>query len=59
MGTDLKEGEDYYFNEQGLMVFTAKYHLRRGYCCQNGCRHCPYGFKSKAANGKKQQPEKD
>jgi len=34
--------EDYYFNEQGLMVFTEKYHLKRGYCCGNGCRHCPY-----------------
>ncbi|MER2997255.1 DUF5522 domain-containing protein [Pontibacter populi] len=43
----LKEGEDYYLNEQGLMVFTAKYHLKRGYCCQNGCRHCPYGFRKK------------
>ncbi|MCE2740331.1 MAG: DUF5522 domain-containing protein [Sphingobacteriales bacterium] len=24
------------------MVFTANYHLQRGYCCKNGCRHCPY-----------------
>lgn len=24
------------------MVFTAAYHLRRGYCCNNDCRHCPY-----------------
>jgi len=39
-----KEGEDYYFNDQGLLVFTKKYHLKRGYCCDNGCRHCPYGF---------------
>ncbi|HEV8515350.1 MAG TPA: DUF5522 domain-containing protein [Cyclobacteriaceae bacterium] len=43
----LKEGEDYYF-ENGLMVFTEKYHLKRGYCCQSGCRHCPYGFKKKS-----------
>ncbi|CAA9279860.1 MAG: FIG00649631: hypothetical protein [uncultured Adhaeribacter sp.] len=41
------EPGDFYFNEQGLMVFTAQYHLKRGYCCQNGCRHCPYGFKKK------------
>lgn len=33
---------DYYFNAEGLMVFTAQYHLRRGYCCKNGCKHCPY-----------------
>jgi len=35
--------EDYYFNEAGLMVFKASYHLKRGYCCKNGCKHCPYG----------------
>jgi hypothetical protein len=34
-------GEDYYL-EGNILVFTAAYHLRRGYCCGNGCRHCPY-----------------
>jgi hypothetical protein len=29
------------------MVFTKAYHLRRGHCCQSGCRHCPYGFERK------------
>jgi len=38
----LVENEDYYM-EDGLMVLTARYHLRRGYCCDQGCRHCPYG----------------
>ncbi len=33
---------DFYFDADGLMVFTAAYHLRRGYCCGSGCRHCPY-----------------
>ena len=33
--------EDYYF-EGPYMVFTAAYHLKRGYCCGSGCRHCPY-----------------
>jgi hypothetical protein len=42
--TALTEGEDFYYNEQGLMVLTEKYHLGRGYCCGNGCRHCPYDF---------------
>jgi hypothetical protein len=37
------EPGDYYF-EGPNMVFTAAYHLKRGYCCGNGCRHCPYGF---------------
>ncbi|MEE1885235.1 DUF5522 domain-containing protein [Pedobacter flavus] len=41
------EGEDYYFNEQGLMVFTAQHHLKRGYCCKNGCLNCPWKFKKK------------
>jgi hypothetical protein len=36
--------EDFYMNENGFMVFTEAYHLKRGYCCKNGCRHCPYGF---------------
>lgn len=37
----LAEDKDYYV-ERGAMVFTASYLKRRGYCCGNGCRHCPY-----------------
>ncbi|MGE0172587.1 MAG: DUF5522 domain-containing protein [Oligoflexales bacterium] len=37
------EGIDYYVDENGLFVFTREYHLKRGYCCHSGCRHCPYG----------------
>jgi hypothetical protein len=37
------EGKDFYL-EGGLMVFTETFLLRRGYCCESGCRHCPYGF---------------
>jgi len=37
----LVEGVDYYV-EGGMLVFTAAYHLRRGWCCGSGCRHCPY-----------------
>lgn len=36
---------DYYFTIEGFLVFTASYHLKRGYCCKNGCRHCPFGYK--------------
>jgi Family of unknown function (DUF5522) len=36
------EPEDYYY-ENGYLVFTAAYHLKRGSCCGSGCRHCPYG----------------
>jgi len=35
------EPEDYYMEGPNL-VFTAAYHLKRGYCCDSGCRHCPY-----------------
>jgi hypothetical protein len=42
----LKKTEDYYFNERGLMVFKKEYHLKRGYCCKSGCKHCPYGYKT-------------
>ncbi|MGY0040840.1 DUF5522 domain-containing protein [Pedobacter sp. NJ-S-72] len=24
------------------MVFTEAYHRKRGYCCKNGCKHCPW-----------------
>ena len=37
----LSESKDYY-TENGAMVFTASYLQRRGYCCGNCCRHCPY-----------------
>ena len=33
--------EDFYY-EGPYVVFTAAYHLKRGYCCNSGCRHCPY-----------------
>jgi len=47
----LKE-DDYYLNAAGLMVLTEKYHKRRGYCCEKGCLHCPYGFNSTKKTGK-------
>ena len=40
----LKKGKDYYYSEDGYVVFTEKYHLRKGDCCGNGCRHCPYDY---------------
>ncbi len=41
------EPDDYYMSPEGYLVFTEKYLLKRGYCCENGCRHCPYGFDAK------------
>jgi len=43
MTEQLVEGIDYYI-ENGFMVFTTHYLRSRGYCCESGCRHCPYGF---------------
>ncbi|MFD2145856.1 DUF5522 domain-containing protein [Mucilaginibacter antarcticus] len=40
----MKEGEDYYINKEGLHVLTERYHLKRGYCCENGCMHCPWNY---------------
>ena len=38
----LKEGEDCYFDEQGLLVLTKEFLIRRGFCCHNNCTNCPY-----------------
>ena len=26
----------------GFTVFTARFLAARGFCCDSGCRHCPY-----------------
>ncbi len=46
MKQELIEGEDFYYNEDGYIVLTEKYHLEKGYCCGNGCRHCPYNYEN-------------
>ena len=38
----LKEGIDYEINEEGFLVWSRDYLLKRGYCCGSGCRNCPY-----------------
>tara|TARA_R110002049_G_scaffold74659_3_gene192402 strand:- start:343 stop:576 length:234 start_codon:yes stop_codon:yes gene_type:complete len=40
------EGEDFYYDEEGLMVLTASYLKKRGHCCHSDCRHCPYNESS-------------
>jgi len=42
--------EQFYYSNDGYIIFTEKYHLRRGYCCKNKCKHCPFGFKKKGKN---------
>ncbi len=45
----LKEGKDFYL-ENDYRVMTESYLIRRGYCCSNGCRHCPYWPKAQKGN---------
>lgn len=40
----LIETIDYYLDENGNLVFTKDYHLKRGYCCKNKCRNCPWKY---------------
>lgn len=47
MLSNLVEGIDFYLNEQGYKVFTEAYHLKRGFCCKNNCKHCAYDYNNK------------
>ncbi len=40
----------HFYKEGPHTVFTDIYHILRGNCCGNGCRHCPYGFKKKSVD---------
>jgi hypothetical protein len=43
---ELIENIDYYINKDGYVVLTEKYHLEKGYCCGNGCLHCPFNYQN-------------
>ena len=45
--------DEFYYSTEGYIVFTEKYLLKRGYCCKNGCKHCPYGYDSRKGTFKK------
>eukprot|EP01039_Chlorochromonas_danica_P008886 gene8886-9802_t len=37
-------GQDTYIDPAtGYTVFTSLFHEKKGKCCGNACRHCPYG----------------
>ena len=40
----------HYYMEGERVIFTALFHIERGQCCGNGCRHCPYEPKHKKGN---------
>lgn len=42
MPEKLQEGRDFTLDPDGKFVLTAAYLCKRGYCCGNGCRNCPY-----------------
>jgi hypothetical protein len=44
--SNIVEGEDFYYNDDGFMVLTSTYHIRRGKCCGRGCLHCPYLYEN-------------
>jgi len=45
-----QHGVDYYIEDGERVVFTALFHSKRGSCCGNKCRHCPYTPKHKKGN---------
>ena len=47
--------EDFYTTEEGFIVFTEHHHLKRGHCCESGCKHCPYGFDKATGTYKKRK----
>jgi 2-iminoacetate synthase ThiH len=52
---DFIEGIHYYM-EGERVIFSALFHINRGQCCGNGCRHCP--FDPKHTKGKVKLQEK-
>jgi len=49
MSDKINDIEDYYMENKSV-VFTALFHLKRGECCGNKCRHCPYEPKHSKGN---------
>lgn len=47
---EMREGVDFYLSKQGYRVLTEHYLKERGYCCGNGCLHCPYFPKATKGN---------
>lgn len=42
--------EDFYYMEGDRVILTPLFHINRGQCCGNGCRHCPYEPKHSKGN---------
>ena len=50
MNEDPVEGKDYKIDTFGNIVWTRSYLTERGYCCGDGCLHCPYVPQHKEGN---------
>lgn len=48
----LNPEEDFYLNEDGYIVLTESFLLKRGFCCDNNCLNCPYQKKIKLKSKK-------
>lgn len=48
-GSQKLSPSDYYI-ENGKYVFTEVFHIKRGHCCGNSCRHCAYYPKYQKGN---------
>lgn len=44
------EDQDWYIDDDGMFVMTESFHKKRGFCCGNNCRHCPYSKPVKKGN---------
>ena len=56
IGDSPVEGVDYEMGSQGYRIMTEFYLVKRGYCCSNGCKNCPYLPKAIKGN-RKLRPE--
>lgn len=55
----LKGSTTYVDPATGFTVFTELAHLRRGKCCGNMCRHCPYGWENVKGHEGSAPPKKE
>lgn len=51
----LVEGVHYYMSGKGYRIMTERYLRERGWCCGNGCLHCPYDPKATKGNTKQRE----
>ncbi len=47
---ELQNSDNNFYWENGFCVFTEHFLMKRGHCCGNGCRHCPYEPKCEYGN---------